>query len=74
MRVFGSRVTGLAKKYSDLDLAIISEKKLPVTVLYSLKEDLEQSDLPFRADILDWQAISDEFKKVINARYEPFFV
>jgi len=31
------------------------------------------SDLPFRVDILDWNAISPEFKKVIEQGYEVIY-
>ncbi|MCD6310901.1 MAG: hypothetical protein J7M11_00360 [Elusimicrobia bacterium] len=39
-------------------------------IFYALKEDFEESDLPFRVDVLDWNRISDEFKKVISKQYE----
>jgi hypothetical protein len=29
-------------------------------------EDFEESDLPFKVDILDWARASEEFKAVIN--------
>jgi predicted nucleotidyltransferase len=70
VRAFGSRVTGTAKTYSDLDLAIVGEHRLPLDLLYCLKEVFEESDLPFRVDLLDWQTISPEFRKVIEKRYE----
>ncbi len=70
VRAFGSRVTWTAKDYSDLDLAIVGQKKLADKILYALKEDFEESDLPFRVDVLDYNSISDEFKDVINKGYE----
>lgn len=70
VRVFGSRISGTAKSYSDLDLVIIGEKKLPRKILHSLQDDFEESDLPFRVDVIDWHAISPEFQAVINKGYE----
>ena len=70
IRAFGSRVTGTVKNYSDLDLAIVSAARLPDQILWALKEDFQESDLPFRVDVLDWHAISDEFKSVIGKGYE----
>ena len=70
VRVFGSRVTGTAKEWSDLDLALVSEKKLPLTTIENLRTDFAESDLPFRVDILDWHDISPEFKALIEAKYE----
>ncbi len=34
--------------------------------LAELKEAFQQSDLPFRVDLLDWNAISAEFRNVIE--------
>jgi len=70
VRAFGSRVTGTAKAWSDLDLALVSEKKLSLTAIGNLRVDLAESDLPFRVDILDWHDISPEFRKLIEAKYE----
>jgi len=35
-----------------------------------LKEAFEESDLPFRVDITDYNAISNEFRAIIKAKYE----
>lgn len=69
-RAFGSRVGGTPKDYSDLDLALVGDAKLESAVLENLREAFEESDIPFRVDILDWHAISKEFQKVILAKYE----
>ena len=63
---FGSRVKGPAKPYSDLDLAVISERPLPFDVLGRLAEDFSESDLPWRVDVVDWAATSELFKKIIE--------
>ena len=70
VRVFGSRVNQTAKKYSDLDLVIAGKTKLPKKILYALMDEFEESDLPFRVEIMDWHAIPDNFKKIIKKRYE----
>jgi predicted nucleotidyltransferase len=66
VRAFGSRVSGTAKPYSDLDLVIMGEQKIDPRVLAQLKEDFEESDIPFRVEILDWCGITDDFKKIIE--------
>lgn len=68
--VFGSRATGKAKKYSDLDLAIFSDKPLTFAVLGRLGEDFSESDLPFRVDVVDWASASEEFKAAIAIDHE----
>ena len=70
VRAFGSRVKWTAKDYSDLDLAIIGSKPLNLRQKRRLAEAFEESNLPIRIDLLDWQSISEGFKKVISERYE----
>jgi predicted nucleotidyltransferase len=70
VRIFGSRVTGKAKIHSDLDLALACEQKIASKFLSLLQAAFEESDLPFRVDVLDWKAISPEFRKVIEEKYE----
>lgn len=69
---FGSRVDGTAKKHSDLDLAIMSEKPLPVKLLSGIRDAFSESDLPFRVDVVDWAAISAAFRKIIEKKHEVF--
>ena len=69
-RVFGSRVRGRARKYSDLDIALVGDAKIDERRIESLKDAFADSDLPFRVDVLDWHAISDSFRKVIEKGYE----
>ena len=70
VRAFGSRVTWTAKDYSDLDLAVVGSERLAPDVMRHLKEAFEESDLPYCVDLLDWHAISDSFRRVIEKRYE----
>jgi uncharacterized protein len=69
--VFGSRVQGTAKAYSDLDIAVRCEGKLTPKQLGALREAFEESTLPIRVDVVDFQAISPEFRKVIEGKCEP---
>ena len=69
---FGSRAKWTAKDTSDLDLVIISDKKTSSKVMTLLKLDFEDSELPFKVDILDWQSISEEFQGVIKKEYVVF--
>lgn len=70
VRAFGSRAAWTAKDYSDLDLAVVCDRALDLDVLSRLKEAFEESDLPFRVDVLDWHAISPSFQRVIKKKYE----
>lgn len=68
VRVFGSRVSGGAKPFSDLDLAIECAGGLGFERLRLIKEAFEESDLPFRVDVLDWHSLSSSFKQAIETR------
>lgn len=43
---FGSRAKGTAKPYSDLDLAVITDRPLSLSVSAALADDFSESDLP----------------------------
>lgn len=70
VRAFGSRIAGTAKNYSDLDIAIVARNKIQRRTKMLLREAFEESDLPFRVDVIDYVAISDEFRTIIDAQYE----
>ncbi len=63
---YGSRVKGQARKNSDLDLVIDANKRLPIEKLWQIKDEFEESDIPFRIDISDWYALSESFKGFIE--------
>jgi len=63
---FGARATGKAKPYSDLDLAIITDKPLPPATQAALADAFSASDLPWRVDIVDWSTTSQSFRKIID--------
>jgi len=70
VRAFGSRVNGTNREYSDLDLAIVGEKRLGISVLGDVQEAFMESTIPFRVDVLDYNAVSEKFQKIIDAKYE----
>ncbi|MBM3611240.1 MAG: nucleotidyltransferase domain-containing protein [Alphaproteobacteria bacterium] len=62
--LFGSRTTLKVKKFSDVDL--FYKEKIPDTVLVKIIEDFEESDLPYKVDLVDYSACDETFKKAIN--------
>jgi type I restriction enzyme S subunit len=62
---FGSRVKHKAKRYSDLDLAVIADAPLAPSVLAALREDFSDSDLPWKVDMVDWATTSETFRQII---------
>ena len=57
------------KEYSDLDLCYHSD--IPDVVIAKLMDDFEQSDLPFKVDIIAWKRCSPEFQQLIKGDLVP---
>ncbi len=70
VRAFGSRVGGTVKDYSDLDIVIVGTDRIKRRVKMLLREAFEKSDLPFRVDVVDYNAVSDSFRAIIENNYE----
>ncbi|MGA2044785.1 MAG: nucleotidyltransferase domain-containing protein [Roseiarcus sp.] len=64
--VFGSRATGRARRTSDLDLAIDLGRSLTRRESLDLAEGFDESDIPYRVDIVDLHAASDGFKAIVE--------
>lgn len=69
---FGSRVHGRnLKPFSDIDLCLRGDKPVPGDVLMKLGNELEDSMLPFKVDVVDWATLSPEFRDAIANDLEP---
>jgi len=66
--VFGSRTTGKARKFSDIDVGIKSSKPIPWWKLSAIEEALEESDLPYTIDVVDFNLVSEKFKQVAERK------
>jgi predicted nucleotidyltransferase len=66
VRAFGSRVTGNARRHSDLDLVIMTDQPLDVTVLAGMNAAFSESSLPFTVDVLDWAALAENARGFIQ--------
>jgi len=75
VKAFGSRINSTFKQNSDLDLAIVGNSRLGFSKMGELKLSFEESDLPFRVDVLDYNSISQNFRNIIDNNFEiiPFF-
>jgi len=74
-RAFGSRYKRVFKYYSDLDIAVVQydKKSMPIMKLAEIREAFEDSELPYRVDVLDYWGISSEFQAIIDAGYEVIY-
>lgn len=65
---FGSRVKGTAQKFSDRDIAIDAGRPLGMATLALLEQDLADSDLPIKVDVVDLATASPAFRAMVEAR------
>lgn len=70
VRAFGSRVRGTNRRTSDLDLAIMTEAPLDAGRMGGMRDEFSESDLPFKVDLVDWAATAENFRRLIEERYE----
>ncbi len=59
---FGSRVNGNSTESSDLDIAVGGCSPVELSLL---REALDESNLPFRVDVLDYETIPHSFRENI---------
>ena len=63
---FGSRATWTAKRYSDLDLAILGDEPLSLDTTSALAEAFGESELPFKVDLVEWVRIDAALRDIIH--------
>ena len=64
--VFGSRAKWLARDTSDLDLCIRAAAPIGFARMGALREAFEESNLPYKVDVVDWANTSESFRKIIE--------
>ena len=57
--VFGSRATGRARPYSDLDLLLLYPPRLSWAQRADLRDAFEASELPFRVDLVEAEGLAE---------------
>jgi len=62
---FGSRVSGRVKPFSDLDLLVDAGGALTLDLSAELAEAFDESDLPFKVDIVDQHRVGAGFRAAI---------
>ncbi len=60
--IVGSRATGRARPFSDLDLLIDAGRPLTLDEQAILREAFSESDLPYPVDLLDWHRLDPAFR------------
>lgn len=57
--LFGSRARDNARRNSDIDIGLIGEKPLPWLLTENIREILEESDLLYEVDLVDFSQLND---------------
>jgi predicted nucleotidyltransferase len=68
VRAFGSRVAGRPKRYSDLDLVIVDPAP-PERSLRRLRDDFEDSSLPWRVDLVCLGGLPEGLREEVLRRH-----
>jgi predicted nucleotidyltransferase len=70
--VFGSRATGnRLKPWSDLDLAVEGPSKLSIEAAAHLCDAFDESLLAWKVDVVDLNAVSPDFRRIVDAHKVP---
>ena len=69
--VFGSRANWSTKDSSDLDLAVDGSDNLDYKTMTRLEVAFEESDLPYTVDVVDLNAVSDKFRRIVEGQRIP---
>ncbi len=62
--LFGSRARGDFINTSDVDVGIITGKRFDRRKLILLREYIEELNIPYKVEIIDFSTVSEEFKQM----------
>lgn len=62
--LFGSRAKDISSDRSDIDIGILSDTRITAKQLLTIQEKLEQIPTLLKIDVVDFNAVDDEFKKI----------
>ena len=61
--LFGSRAKGDFNRHSDIDIGIMPKNGYDRRKLISIKEKLEEMNIPYKVDVVDISRVSNIFRK-----------
>ncbi|HOJ86454.1 MAG: nucleotidyltransferase domain-containing protein [Elusimicrobiales bacterium] len=65
--IFGSRAKNENKKFSDIDICVVGSNKPDHTSVRKIKEEIDEILGIYSYDLIFWEDIDEEFKKIINS-------
>ena len=70
---FGSRYKWTHEDASDLDLVLVGKEKLDFGIIWGMKEDFMESDIPYKVDVSDYYGVSEAFRAIIDRGNERIY-
>jgi len=63
---FGSRALGKGSGRSDIDIGIEADEAIPRSTLFKMREEIDDLNLLYKIDLVDFRLVSDDFLKVVG--------
>lgn len=70
---FGSRIKGTHLPASDLDLAVHCDRQTAADALLKFRDALEESNLPFKVQVLDYHTLPENMQSNIKSGYVEIY-
>lgn len=69
---FGSRVTGGGNERSDIDIGLESSEPISLEIMAQIREEIDNLPILYKIDIVDFSAVSEQFRLVAKQKIEVF--
>lgn len=69
--IFGSWAIGDNRKFSDIDIGIESKRKLPLGTIAELNDIFDESNFPYKVEVVDFAKTTEKFKTVAKQATFP---
>lgn len=71
--LYGSRAWGTPRAFSDIDIALDGHgRAVPSEIVSAIREDLEESCIPFRADVTDMALLPEPLRTRVRTEGIPW--
>ena len=68
--LFGSRAYDRHPEKADIDIGVLGEKEMPAYEKYLIKDKIEEAEIPYNVDIIDFFSAEKNFRKVALRKIE----
>lgn len=66
--LFGSAVSGNITRSSDIDIGLLSNHIINRDLIFRIQDEIEESIVPFKVDIVNFQDVSKDFREYAMKR------